>query len=119
MTTIDRRLIRLELRLLPSPEDLSEERAIGEMLIAGEWQRVLRVLEHQDTGLVKEWQSKGRQAYGTAVTKFDFRDRTRMGAALDASLRNVPAETRYRIAALLMAWDAPSPIETHESGCRP
>src|SRR4051794_17451073 len=106
MRTIDRRLVKLELRLLPSFEDLTEERAIVEMLIAGECQMVLQVLEHQDTRLVKEWQSKGRRAYGPALTKFNFRDRTQMIAAVNAALCDVPEETRYHIAALLMAADA-------------
>ncbi len=84
------------------------------MLIAGEWQRALQALEHQDTQLVKEWQSKRRLAYGTDITQFDFRDRTKMCAALNTALSDVPAETRYHIAALLMAAD--ERVETQAGG---
>ena len=59
MKTIDRRIMRLEVRLRPRAEDLSDARAVGEMLIAGEWERALQVLKHQDASLVKDWQKRG------------------------------------------------------------
>jgi hypothetical protein len=106
MKTIDRRILRLEVRLRPLADDLSETRALGEMLLAGEWQRALQFLEHQDAGIVREWQKTRRWTYGTAVTKFDFRYASRHWAGWDAALADVPAETRYRIAELLFESEA-------------
>lgn len=105
MKVIDRRIMRLEVRLRPLADDLSEERALGEMLVAGEWQRALQFLEHHDIRIVREWQKTRRRTYGTAVTKFNFRDSSRACAAMEASMADVPAETRYRIAELLLASD--------------
>jgi hypothetical protein len=105
MKVIDRRILRLEVRLRPIADDLSEERALGEMLLAGEWQRALQFLENQDDGILRDWQKTRRLTYGTAVTRFNFRTSSRMWAVLNASIADIPTEARYRIAELLLASD--------------
>jgi hypothetical protein len=104
MNTLTRRIRRLETRYRETPYSDPEGTAVMEMLAAGEWRLALQFLERPDMRIIRQWQSaRLRHVSLGRKIRTDFKDLTAMRRTLVSGLADAPAETKYRIARLLMA----------------
>lgn len=107
MTTLERRLRRIEVRFGPLLEaarrvfEPFSEEAIFRRLAAGEWQCALKLLEHQRCDRCRAW----RPGPGELLD-IPFTDLTRLRQTLERSLGALPEALRFNIAHQLLAADS-------------
>ena len=110
----DRRVGKLELRFGPLIEALSRRadpfsmEAVFMRLAAGEWERALKLLEHQRCDICRS-----RPLDLNVMASIDFTNSAGLFRKIDRALARLPQETRTLIAARLLAADTDSNERDH------